>query len=313
MDNPIILGLGLLAVYVGLGVLIVRWIRSERVVDAGRRRPQASRGDSALTKITNTAVGAINARLKGSELKYISADRLEQAGLRLSSGDFLIVTGSAAVVGGVLGFLLAGLGLAILLALLGAAAPQVWLSLKISRRQGAFAEQLPDTLQTIAGSIRAGHSLLRALDGAAEDSEAPMSEELRRVINETRIGRDLMESLEGVAARVKSADFLWTAQAIETQREVGGNLAEVLENVVETIRERAQLARQVTSLAAEGKLSAIILVGLPIAFLLLLTFINPTYQQVFFTTVPGWLMLAAAAVLLTVGSLWLRQLIKPKY
>lgn len=313
MDHPFLLIVGLIAVYAGLGILIVRWIRSARVVAVGRRRPQAAAAESALTKITNTTVGVINSRLKGRDLKYLSADRFEMAGLRMTSGEFIVLSAAAAFVAGLLAFLLGGLGLAILFALLGAIAPQIWLGFMISRRQNAFAEQLPDTLQTLAGNLRAGHSLLRAVDGAADDSESPMSDELRRVVNETRIGKDLLSSLTDVSARVKSQDFLWTAQAIETQREAGGNLAEVLENVTDTIRERAQLARQVRALSAEGKMSAIILVILPIAFLLLLTVINPTYGQVFFTTVPGWIMLCVCALLLTVGSLWLGVLIKPKY
>jgi tight adherence protein B len=140
-----------------------------------------------------------------------------------------------------------------------------------------------------------------------------MGAELSRALNEARIGRDLTESLVDLAGRMKSQDFLWTTQAIETQREVGGNLAEILENVNDTIRDRAQLARQVSALSAEGKLSAYILIGLPIAFLIILSFINPLYATVFYTTLPGWGMLAVCAILLGVGSLWLFRMIKPKY
>ncbi|ASN52640.1 type II secretion system F family protein [Sinomonas sp. R1AF57] len=313
MDSPYVLIVGLLTVYGGLGLAIFTWVRAERVVAPARRRPIASAGDSALSRLTNSAVGAINQRLRGRDLQLLTADRFEQAGLRISTGEFLVICGSSAVAAGLIGFLLGGVGLAVLLALLGGFAPLIWLSMKISKRQATFGDQLPDTLQTIAGNLRAGHSLLRALDGAADDSEAPMSEELRRVVNETRIGRDLLEALADVAVRTKSPDFLWTAQAVETQREVGGNLAEVLENVTETIRERAQLARQVKALSAEGKMSALVLVLLPIAFILLLTVINPIYAQVFFTTFAGWMMLGAVALLLSVGSFWLSRLIKPKY
>ena len=137
--------------------------------------------------------------------------------------------------------------------------------------------------------------------------------ELRRVVNETRIGRDLIASLLETAGRMKSTDFLWTAQAVETQREVGGNLAEVLENVNETIRERAQLGRQVRALSAEGKMSAAVLLGLPIIMLILLSILNPTYPQTFFGTVAGWIMLSAAGLQLGVGAFWLSRIIKPRY
>jgi tight adherence protein B len=185
--------------------------------------------------------------------------------------------------------------------------------MKASRRQTKFAEQLPDTLTMLAGSMRAGHSLLRAIDGAADEAEAPMGDELRRVVNESRIGRDLVESLLETAGRMKSQDFLWVAQAIETQREVGGNLAELLENVNATIKDRAKLSRQVKALSAEGRMSAGVLIALPIFMLVIICFMNKTYAATFFTTVPGWLMLGAVGVMLTIGTIWLSRIIKPKY
>jgi tight adherence protein B len=223
------------------------------------------------------------------------------------------MAGAGFLVAGIAGFILGGIGLGLLLGLLTPAAMFFWLNLKASRRQSKFAEQLPDTLQMLAGSMRAGHSLMRAVAGAADEAEAPMSEELHRVVNEQRIGRDLIDSLLDTAARMKSQDFLWTTQAIETQREIGGNLAEVLENVNETIRERAALIRQVKAISAEGRVSAYVLVGLPIVMLVILCVINPTYAPTFFGTVPGWLMLGGAGAMLGLGSFWLSRLIKPKF
>jgi tight adherence protein B len=243
----------------------------------------------------------------------MTADKFEQAGLKIRAADFLLMCGAALLAFGVLGFILGGLGAAIILAFVAPLGMLIWLTFKASRRQSRFAEQLPDTLQMLAGSMRAGHSLLRAVDGAAEESEAPMGEELRRVVNETRIGRDLIESLLDAAARMKSQDFLWVAQAIETQREVGGNLAELLYNVNETILDRAKLSRQVKALSAEGRMSAAVLVALPIVMLILISWLNPTYGSIFFTTFQGWIMLGVAGVLLAIGSVWLSRLIKPKY
>jgi tight adherence protein B len=263
--------------------------------------------------MTEGAVGAINQSLGNRRLRLLPADKFEQAGLTIRAGDFLLMCGAGLLAGGILGFLLGGLGLGFLLALVAPGALFFWLNLKASRRQAKFAEQLPDALQGVAGSLRAGHSLLHALDGGADDAESPMREELQRVINETRIGRDLIDSLLDTAARMKSEDFLWAAQAIETQREVGGNLAEVLGNVNETIRERAQLDRMVKSLSAEGRTSAVVLIALPIVMLILLSFMNPFYASTFFGSVVGWAMLGAAALLLCLGSFWLSRLIKPKY
>lgn len=315
MDSPLLLVVGLVAVYAGLAGFVVFILRSRRVVSPERRRPsEAAAGKtSALSKLTDSAVSAINKGLKGRELRFARADKFEQAGLKIRAGDFVLISGVGALVGAILGFILGGLGLAFLFVIVVPLLFVVGLNILASRRQGKFADQLPDTLQMLSGSMRAGHSLMRAVDGAADEAEAPMSEELRRVVNEARIGRDLTESLLDCAGRMKSQDFLWVAQAIETHREVGGNLAELLDNVNETIRERAQIGRQVRALSAEGRMSAIVLVALPIVLFFLIMFINPSYAAMFLTTVPGWIMLAAVAVMLTIGSLWLSRLIKPKF
>ena len=115
----------------------------------------------------------------------------------------------------------------------------------------------------MASSLRAGHSLLRAMDAVSQEADAPTSEEFARLVNETRVGRDLAEALDEIAERTASEDFAWVAQAIAIHREVGGNLAEVLDAVGHTIRERNAIRRQVKALSAEGKLSAIVLMSLP--------------------------------------------------
>lgn len=313
MDSPVFLAVGLVCIYVAIGTIIAIAFKSRRVVPLTRRRPQNKESTSALSKVTESAIAAINRTLKGKQLRLIKADKFEQAGLKIRAADFVLMSGAGFLVAAIAGFILGGIGLGLLVGLLTPAGMFIWLNLKASRRQSKFADQLPDTLQMLAGSMRAGHSLMRALAGAAEEAETPMSEELRRVVNEQRIGRDLIDSLLDSAARMKSQDFLWTTQAIETQREIGGNLAEVLENVNETIRERAALIRQVKAISAEGRVSAYVLVGLPIVMLVILCVINPTYAPTFFGTVPGWLMLGGAGTMLGLGSFWLSRLIKPKF
>lgn len=312
MDSPLLLLAGLGCAYFALATIVVLIMKARRSVPLDRRRPDAI-SQSALTKLADSAVGAINKGLKGRSLRFIHADKFQQAGLKIRAADFVLMCAAGFVAFGVLGFLLGGLGFGFLLALATPVTLLVWLYVKASRRQGKFADQLPDTLQMLCGSLRAGHSLLRAVDGAADEAEEPMGQELRRVVNETRIGRDLVESLVETAGRMKSQDFLWAAQAIETQREVGGNLAEVLENVNDTIRERAQLFRQVRALSAEGRMSAGVLLGLPVVMLILLCLLNQTYPATFFGSFIGWILLGAAALLLAVGAFWLSRLIKPKF
>jgi tight adherence protein B len=258
-------------------------------------------------------VGALNRGLKKRPTGILSREKLEQAGLNKEPGDYLLMVGAVTLMAAVLGYFLGGLGIGILSLLLAPFLLYVLLNFLVARRRRKFDSQVPDTLQMFSGGLRAGHSLLRAIDAAAQENEAPMAEELSRVVNETRIGRDLGESLEDVANRTASDDFHGIAQAIEIHREVGGDLAEVLDHVGETIRDRNQVKGQVRALSAEGRVSAIVLMALPLLMFLALGLMNPTYVLVFTTTVIGFVMVGTAIVMLSIGGFWLSRIIKPKY
>ncbi|TLM85470.1 type II secretion system protein F [Pseudarthrobacter sp. NamE2] len=305
--------LGVLLIFAAVLVLFTVVLKPRHTIPLSRRRPDVAAATSRLTILTDTAVGAINKRLKGKKEFLISREKLERSGVKTEPANFLLMMGAGALSGSVLGFLFGGLFLGIVMLIVVPAGMLAYLSVLTARRKSRFDEQLPDTLQMLTGSMRAGHSLLRAIDASAKESEAPMSEELSRIVNETRIGRDLGESMMDVSARTGSEDFSWIAQAIEIHREVGGDLAEVLDHVGETIRDRNQIRRQVKALSAEGKMSAAVLMGLPVVLFFALIFINPQYSKTFTSTVPGYLMLGVAAVMLTAGGIWLSRLIKPKY
>lgn len=155
--------------------------------------------------------------------------------------------------------------------------------------------------------------MLQALSGLATDIDEPARSELTRAVNEVRVGRDLGEAIEETASRMASEDFAWVAQAVSINRRVGGNLADVLESISVTIRERNQIRRQVRSLSAEGRLSGYILVGMPIVVALILSLLNPLYFEVFTQTAAGLTMLAACVALMTLGSLWLWRLVQVEY
>ena len=309
----VLLVVGILLVFAAVIILFTVVLKSDNVIPVSRRRPDVPVTTSGLTRLTDSAVGVINKRLKARSGFLVDREKLERSGLKTQPANFLLMMGAGAFVGSVVGFLLGGILIAILLLAAVPVGMLTYLSLLTSKRQSKFDEQLPDTLQMLTGSMRAGHSLLRAIDASANESDAPMSEELSRIINETRIGRDLGESMVDVSKRTGSEDFSWISQAIEIHREVGGDLAEVLDHVGETIRDRNQITRQVKALSAEGKMSAAVLMGLPIVLFFALIFINPQYSKTFTTTVPGYLMLGAAGVMLTAGGFWLSRLIKPKY
>lgn len=311
--SPIAFVAGLLMVYGALAITFTVVLKSRSAVPLSRRRPDEVPQSSAFTKLTNQTVRAINSGVRGGSGGILSRDRLDAAGLKKGPGDYLLMAGASTLVAGVLGYFAGGLFSAILLVILVPVVLRGLLAVLISRRRRRFDEQVPDTLQLFTGGLRAGHSLLRAIDAAAQESDAPMAEELNRVVNETRIGRDLGESLDEVARRTDNEDFGWIARSVEIHREVGGDLAEVLDHVGETIRDRNQIRGQVRALSAEGRISAVVLMALPIVMFLGLTFLNPFYSRIFTSTIPGYLMIAAAAVLLAVGGFWLSRLIKPKF
>jgi tight adherence protein B len=311
--SPAVLALGLALVYVALILAFWAVLKSRPTLPAVRRRPAAPNQASALTKLTDATRGVIQSRLVPQTEGILSRRRLDSAGLKKQPADYFLVAGIITVLAGASGYVRGGIFPAALLTIAAPIGLFLGLKLLTSRRQAKFDEQVPDMLRMLAGGMRAGHSMLRSLDAAAQESEAPMSDELRRVVNETRIGRDLGDSLRDVADRTNNEDFSWLGQAIEIHREVGGDLTEVLDHVGETIRDRNQIRRQVRALSAEGRMSAMVLIALPVVLFLALHFINPSYAQTFSTTVPGYAMIAAAAVMLSVGAFWLSRLIKPKF
>lgn len=311
--SPLAFVSGLLLVYAALAVIFAFVFKPRSGVPLSRRRPETALQSSSFSRLTDQAVQALNKGVRANRTGVLSREKLDAAGLKKGPGDYLLMAGASTLVAAVLGYFANGLFSAGILAAATPAALYALLNILVSRRRRKFDEQVPDTLQMFSGGLRAGHSLLRAIDAAAQENEAPMAEELSRVVNETRIGRDLGESLEEVARRTDNEDFGWIVRAVEIHREVGGDLAEVLDHVGETIRDRNQIRGQVRALSAEGRISALVLMALPVVMFIALTFMNPVYSRVFTSTVPGYLMIAAAAVLLTVGGFWLSRLIKPKF
>ena len=236
--------------------------------------------------------------------------QLEAAGVSLRSGEFVVATVGAAILGGVLGAaLLQNPLLAGVIGLLSAAAPTVLLRMSLGRRGDKMREQLPDVLTIMASSLRAGHSFLQALDTVAREISAPADVEFQRLVAEIRLGRPPEDALESLADRVGSADFRWAVLAVNIQREVGGNLAEILDNVADTLRERAMMRRQIKVLTAEGRLSAWVLAILPFAIALYMFAVNPEYISLLFTKQVGLIMLGTGGVLLVLGILWMRKIV----
>ncbi|GAA1889798.1 hypothetical protein GCM10009715_39520 [Paeniglutamicibacter psychrophenolicus] len=266
-----------------------------------------------LTRFSGAAVGAVERGVGYQGGRLFNRAALEEAGLKMAPAEFLVLLISGSVVASLLGFVGMGPVGAIFLALLVPVIGWAVLNIRTSKRRSAFDIQLPDLLMTLSGSLRAGHSVMRALDSAIAEFEPPMSEELSRIVNEARVGRDPESTMMDIAQRMESEDFSWIAEAILINREVGGDLAQVLDQVGETIGERAQIKGQVRALAAEGKLSAYILIALPIGVSLMLGLINPTYIGTLFIHPVGIVMLVVGVVMLIIGSFWMSRTIQIKF
>ncbi len=302
--------LGLLGLAGVIAVVLVALPAAPRV-PMSRRRMGAAPAPSFLQGTGDAVAGAVERLLRGRGGG--TAGLLERAGVKLPLRDVTIVIAAAMLAAFAVGLVLRGVVVAVVLTLVVPLLARLVAALMISRRQTAFSNQLEETLQIIAGSLRAGYSLPQAIATVAAESEAPSSEEFSRVVNETRVGRAMDEALTDAAARMRNEDFFWITQAIAINREVGGNLADVLDGVGRTIRQRGQLRRQVQALSAEGKLSAIILALLPFALFFMISLANPGYISLLYTHPVGLAMSAVAVVLLVAGIFWLSKTVKIKF
>ena len=236
---------------------------------------------------------------------------LERADLPLRAAEAIFFYIAMTVVVTALVLVLTGNWIVTLLVLGGLAFfPPMFLNYKARKRQAAFVSQLPDTLQLLSGSLRAGYSLQQGVEAVSQEVEDPMGRELRRVMVEARLGRPLETALDDAAERMASPDFEWAVMAIRIQREVGGNLAELLMIVSETMLQRERLRRDVKALTAEGRMSAIVLVLLPLLLGCAMYVINPDYISTLFNTTVGQLLILGGIVLALVGFFWMKKVIE---
>ncbi len=237
--------------------------------------------------------------------------RLDRADLRLRPHEWIVIQAATVLAGaavfGVLSDSLFAVVVGGLIAWLGAG---VYLRIKGARRLKAFDEHLPDMLQLVASSLQTGFSLAQAFDAAAKDGRPPVSTELGRALNEARLGADLEDALGRVAHRMDSKDFHWAIMAIRIQRDVGGNLAEVLRSTVKTIRDRASLRRHVRALSAEGRLSMYILMALPIGIAVFLVAFRREYVSLLWTTGLGLMLTVTAVASMALGYAVMKKIVK---
>jgi tight adherence protein B len=241
------------------------------------------------------------------------ATELEMADIHKPLGVIVTWVTGASAVAGVLG--LATGGGPVRMIMMGVLVPvgtKVWLRMRSGRRRKAFGKQLDNTLRIISSALRAGQSLPMAMHSVAADASAPMSEEITRIINEARLGRDLVQAMLDTAQRMDNEDFRWFAEAVEVQRDSGGNLNDIIETVAETIRGRAEIREKIRAYSSEGRASCYVLMGLPVGLAAIYSLMNPGYLSPLFGTTAGLLLVALSVVLYTVAWFWMRSIVAIK-
>jgi tight adherence protein B len=235
-------------------------------------------------------------------------DKLEQADLPLRPPEALFLYMAIVIVMFIGSMLIVGALGALIATALSVIAPILYLEMRRKKRLRKFETQLPDVLNLLAGSMRAGFSFAQGLEAVAEEASEPSRRELQRVYAESRLGRPIEDALEDSADRMQSIDLVWAVMAIRIQREVGGNLAELLDTVADTMTERERMRHEIVALTAEGRMSAWVLGVFPPAFAVILYMIQPDYMSTLFNSSIGVMAVVVSAVMAGFGFLWLRKI-----
>jgi tight adherence protein B len=235
---------------------------------------------------------------------------LQQAGNPCNLGTLVLMTCTFAAMGGLVGLLQGSGFLATGLVVLGAMGPIIWLKALRKRRLAAFDEQFPEAVELVGRALRAGHSFGSALKMVAEEMDDPVAEEFGKTFADYSYGKGMEDALKALVERVGLQDLKFFATAVTLQRETGGNLTEILDNISYIIRERFRLLRQVRALSAEGRLSGTILSITAPALLGLLWIISPRYIDMMFTHPMGHMMLIAGGVFQILGIVVIKRLVK---
>ena len=233
---------------------------------------------------------------------------LARADLRLRVAEYYYLRVGLAVGLCAILFLLRDPLSAVVGAILGYFGPRIWVGRRIGGRLNAFNKQLPDTITLLSNSLRAGSSFLQSIELVSRETPAPMGSEMGRVVREVNLGLGMEEALANMVRRIKSDDLDLMVTAIGVQQQVGGNLAEILDTIAFTIRERVRIKGEIRTLTAQGRYSGYLVAFLPIGIMITLNFINPDFMQPLFTELIGQALLVLGAIMMAIGFFAIRKI-----
>jgi tight adherence protein B len=316
----------LLAFAFGVAVVVGLYWGSTQVPGLMLQRKLESRIDEVTQSFNEPAVPAAKALLKtrqdgplpildraisGTTRGTVLGVWIDQSGVKTSISAVVLIASVCAVVMALLVALaIRGTWGLVAGAVLGFAVPFVVLHVKRNRRLRAFEEQFPEALDLIARALKAGHAFATGLKMVADEIHEPVGPEFRKTFDEQNFGLPLKDALENLTLRVPLLDVRFFATAVLIQRETGGNLSEILENLGHVVRERFKILRQVRVYTAHGRLTGYVLLALPAVLCIALSFINPDHMNLLFRERMGQMLLMVALVMQTVGYFWIRQVIK---
>ena len=258
-----------------------------------------------------SALPAVDSLVRGTDAGSWLAGLIEQSGVRTSPGSVVIISvGLCACLGLIALVTSRRWDAAAVAAIVGLAIPILFLRSKRSARMKKFEEQFPEALDLLSRAIRAGHAFQTAMGMVADELKPPVGVEFKKSFEQQNYGLPLKEALNQLSERVPHIDVRFFVTAVSIQRETGGNLAEILDNLAHVVRERFKILRQVRTHTAHGRFTGYILLGLPAALAIALSFISPDHIRALFTTSMGQTMLLGAVVMQTIGFFWIRKVIQ---
>lgn len=265
-------------------------------------------------KEETSGLKSINEFIRG-KLSDEDQEKIEQilksAGVTIGAEEYIMMRWFfAAIIGGIAYFIVGNILILLIGGIAGYISPRIWINNKRKKRIQSFNEGLPDMITTIIGSLRSGYSFSQAMKTVSEECESPIKEEIIILLKEMSYGVAMEEALGSLNQRMPSNDLELMIQAILIQRQVGGNLSNVLEIIVKTIRERNKLERQVQTLTAQGRLSGRVIGVLPVILGLVIYFINPEYMTAFFSNTLGRVAMGVGAVFGIIGYMMINKLTK---
>jgi tight adherence protein B len=314
--SAFVVGIGLvMGVYTGVmkvpGMLAQRKLQS-RLDQLTAPLDEPSVGTGALVKVSEAGpLPALERMISGTERGSAFGRWIEQSGMKMSISGVLLI---AAVCGALFAIVVTMLtrspfgipfGFAI-----GCALPFMFLKFKRTKRLRAFEEQFPEALDLIARALKAGHAFATGLKMAADELGEPVGPEFRKTFDEQNFGLPLKDALENLTLRLPILDVRFFATAVLIQRETGGNLSEILENLAHVVRERFKILRQVRVYTAHGRLTGYVLLALPAVLGIALSFINPDHMNMLFRERMGQILLMVAMGMQIAGYIWIKQVVK---